>query len=362
MTGRANGRPWLLGILVLAAWAAGGCASSLARHGPAAPETRREGRDEEAEASYLAAIAAAERAGSGSRAGQSLVTSLQDLAALRVRQGRYPEAEALYERALAVTERSLARLAWDGARPMAPRADQARLLEPFALLQLEQGKPAEARRLLVRKLALLYEVRHRDGGASVSPLVGLAVAALEMGRLEEAEQALQRVTIATEGHGDFRLPAPAIWAELRVRQKRDRDAEKLYREALARSTPDAPVAVRAALAHRGLGRLLARQGRLGEAEVELRQALALEERRNGPAHPRVAAALDDLAEVERLRGHEAEAEMVLRRGLAIRERLGPDHPLVAISLDRLARLLEEAGREAEARNLQMRAAALRRKE
>src|SRR5882724_11841925 len=51
-------------------------------------------------------------------------------------------------------------------------------------------------------------------------------------------------------------------------------------------------------------------------------------------------------------GRYAEAEPLLKRALAIREKaLGPDHPDVAMSLNTLAALYQERGRYAEAEPL-----------
>jgi tetratricopeptide (TPR) repeat protein len=64
----------------------------------------------------------------------------------------------------------------------------------------------------------------------------------------------------------------------------------------------------------------------------------------GPEHPRVAAALSNLALIENARGDFDKAERLLKRALKINEKaLGPDHPTLALSLDNLATTLIDRG-------------------
>ena len=58
-----------------------------------------------------------------------------------------------------------------------------------------------------------------------------------------------------------------------------------------------------------------------------------------PDQPDVATALDSLARLYRAKGYYSDAELLLRRSLAIREKvLGPYHPDVATTLNNLAEL------------------------
>jgi len=78
-------------------------------------------------------------------------------------------------------------------------------------------------------------------------------------------------------------------------------------------------------------------------------ALAIREKALGPDHPDVAKSLNNLAEVYREQGRNADAEALYQRALAIREKaLGPDHPDVAKSLNNLAEVYREQGRNADA--------------
>jgi tetratricopeptide (TPR) repeat protein len=74
----------------------------------------------------------------------------------------------------------------------------------------------------------------------------------------------------------------------------------------------------------------------------------------------VTKSLNNLAVLYRAQGQYAQAEPLLKRSLAIREKaLGPDHPDVAISLNNLAALYRKSGREKEAEGLEKRAATIR---
>ena len=83
----------------------------------------------------------------------------------------------------------------------------------------------------------------------------------------------------------------------------------------------------------------------------------------GPEHPQVAKSLNNLASLYHAQGRYAEAELLLKRALAISEKaLGAEHPNVAASLENYSALLRETGRGSEAVKLEARARAIRAKE
>jgi CHAT domain-containing protein/Tfp pilus assembly protein PilF len=101
------------------------------------------------------------------------------------------------------------------------------------------------------------------------------------------------------------------------------------------------------------------QGRYAEAEPLYKRSLAIQEKALGPDHPDVATNLNILAGLYRNQGRYAEAEPLFKRSLAIREKaLGPNHPDVAKSLNNLAELYENQGRYAEAEPLYKRSLAI----
>ena len=93
-----------------------------------------------------------------------------------------------------------------------------------------------------------------------------------------------------------------------------------------------------------------------EAEPLMRRGLAIVEQQFGLDHPDVARDLNRLATLLQDTNRLTEAEALWRRALAINEKhLGPDHPEVATVLNNLAWFLDEASRFAEAEPLVRRA-------
>ncbi|MFN8628541.1 MAG: tetratricopeptide repeat protein [Candidatus Binatia bacterium] len=98
------------------------------------------------------------------------------------------------------------------------------------------------------------------------------------------------------------------------------------------------------------------QGNLAEAENLYRQALAIRERRQGPAHPDVAIILNNLAAVYAAEGKYDAAQPLLERSVEIRQTaLGEDHVRTAESLNNLALLYAAQGKPAAAEQLYRRA-------
>ena len=101
------------------------------------------------------------------------------------------------------------------------------------------------------------------------------------------------------------------------------------------------------------------QGKYAEATSVAKLSLALAEKKFGPDHLDVGAALNNLAELYRRLGRYAVAEPLMRRALTIAETaLGPDHPIVATAHNNLAALYDSQGRYAEAEPLMRRALAI----
>jgi tetratricopeptide (TPR) repeat protein len=102
------------------------------------------------------------------------------------------------------------------------------------------------------------------------------------------------------------------------------------------------------------------QARYADAELLYKRSLAIREKALGPDHLDVATVLDNLAVLyEKLRRY-ADAEPLYKRSLAIREKaLGPNHPTVAGALTNLATLYQNQGRLADAEPLFQRASAIR---
>ncbi len=97
------------------------------------------------------------------------------------------------------------------------------------------------------------------------------------------------------------------------------------------------------------------QSKLIEAELILKRTLAINEKKLGPKHPNVALGLNNLASNYRERGRYEEAEVLLKKALKIlEESLGKEHVLVGNILEHYVHLLYQMDRPAEAEKLESR--------
>lgn len=112
----------------------------------------------------------------------------------------------------------------------------------------------------------------------------------------------------------------------------------------------------------GLAAVFYTQGRYAEAESLLQRALAIREKALGPKHPAIATSLNKLALVYFAQSRYAEAEPLYQRAVAIQEKsLRPDHPDLATTLENYSAFLRKTNRWAEAEAIQARAKAIRAK-
>jgi tetratricopeptide (TPR) repeat protein len=108
-----------------------------------------------------------------------------------------------------------------------------------------------------------------------------------------------------------------------------------------------------------LGMLHFSAARFDSALPLLRQARAIDEKKFGPKHPRVATDLNNLALVLSDINRPSEAERLYRQAYTIDSTsFGPNHPEVATDLNNLAQLLQATNRLDEAESLMRRALAI----
>jgi tetratricopeptide (TPR) repeat protein len=108
-----------------------------------------------------------------------------------------------------------------------------------------------------------------------------------------------------------------------------------------------------------LGLFLAEKALYADAELLMRRALAIAERSLGPEHDIVAIRLNNLALLLNNTNRLDEAEPLMRRALVINEKnFGLEHPNVSIGLNNLAHLLQETNRIDETEPLMRRALAI----
>ena len=187
--------------------------------------------------------------------------------------------------------------------------------------------------------------------------------AQQSGRLREAEEMFLVAVQFAEAFGadDIRRAVTLDnLADVYRAQRRDRDAEGLYRQALeVRSQILGPQHQRVAVGLDNLARFYADQGSYAAAEPLYWRALEISEANLGPDHPDVATTLGGLAALYHDQLEYADAEPLYRRALTIRERLGLDDVGVAEILEGYADLLKHTGREREALAMAARAREIR---
>jgi serine/threonine-protein kinase len=272
-----------------------------------------------------------------SRSGDSLALAAvdADLAWLHVGQGALDSARVSGARALALRRRL-------GASAV----DIANSLNNLAVVELEQGKPEDATRLLNEAVTLLRSAGSEGRaalGAALSTLGGLAS---DMGNRALADTQYReslrlRRDVFGAGHPD-EIGTLVNLAANALEDGRAAEALTLTDTILARIVPgglpsEHPL-VGAARTVRG--RALVATGNLTAGTTELRNALALRRRTLPPGHPSLAYTLMALAEALDAGQHRAEAQAAAREAQRVLEAaLGGEHPRTRAA-DALVRRLE----------------------
>ncbi|HXT52398.1 MAG TPA: tetratricopeptide repeat protein, partial [Thermoanaerobaculia bacterium] len=257
--------------------------------------------------------------------------------------GDYRAADAAFVRAGELQERLGPTAELDLAMTLANRGH---------LLQ-SVDEAAQALPLFRRAQALRERRLGRDSPAAVASLLDVGSAELELGHVDAAIAAGERVfRVAKHAYGDDHSLTAYGLGQLAAAWGAKGDlprARELYGRAIASFTAlTGPASQMVLIYRRALGQLLvaAGDGRAGVAELE--SVLAAYERTLGPDHPRTGSALIDLAEARMIVGERSGVEAQLRRGLdVLRRQLAPDSTRVAAGESRLGALLCEEGRGAE---------------
>lgn len=243
----------------------------------------------------------------------------------------------------------------------ATRSERIRSLTELALTLVAAGRHDQAQPPLDEAMRLAEPESDPDAAWALRALAEVRVA---QARYADAETVAARALSALVRHLGRRHArtahamntwgVPALHLDhLDDAEMRMRDALALRRELLPAGHPHVAESL-----HNVAAVALAR-ARLDEAEALETEAAALWEQSLGADHPTVAVALGNLAAIAGKRGDHARAEALYRRGLRIREaRLGPNHPRLATSVNNLASVLDKLGRKAEAEELFRRSLAI----
>jgi CHAT domain-containing protein/tetratricopeptide (TPR) repeat protein len=243
----------------------------------------------------------------------------------------------------------------------------AKALRSIAQGLVEQGKPALARPLLERALAIDEKTLGPEDPGIAKRLVGLASVIGDAGDPGAALPLLERaLAIDEKALGPEHQQVADVLELLTVERYRLADLPGA-RDAAARSLairektlgPEDPLVARS-LSHLGLA--LQGLGDYAAARTNLERAVALLEKKLGRDDPELAPALTNLANFFAALGDAPAARPLYDRVLRLREKaFGPDHPEVAAALDNLASLLFEHGDLVTARPLLERALAIEEK-
>src|SRR5262249_27724035 len=113
-----------------------------------------------------------------------------------------------------------------------------------------------------------------------------------------------------------------------------------------------PSSVATAIPIFNLGESYKELGRLDDAQLLHKRGRAIRERGLRADHPDLVRSMSSLVAVYVSQSRYAEAEPLMKRMLAVRQKaLGPDHPDVADAINSLALLYQNQGRHADAEPL-----------
>jgi serine/threonine-protein kinase len=242
--------------------------------------------------------------------------------------GLYDQAEALQRAALA-------------AAPGAIPADRAALQRQLAETLAARGSLAAAEAMAAAAAAALDA--GGDAQERVRTLITQSSIAQRRGQAAPAEQFAMRAaalaadpSIAPELLGNaLSAQGLAAWDLRKVAQ-----SEALYRDALRiHRRAFGELDLRVATDRQNLTLALRNLGRYEEALEQARATLDISERILGPQHPDLSRALFTLGTTLYHMARYAEAETVLRRGVAVARASLGDHPVTATALNNLGLVL-----------------------
>jgi tetratricopeptide (TPR) repeat protein len=252
----------------------------------------------------------------------------------------------------------------DYLRTRIPPPDDAGVAEQVEDVRATLSRAEELQKLgkYEQALTILLPLRDQVAALGYAPvqaetLVRLGALLDSNGAYEEAAGHLREayfVARVQEYHSVASEAASLLVVVVGRRMGRYAEAHEWGRHAHAELVSAGSDLERARL-HFHLGQMMVKEGRYDDAVVHLYQALIIHEQvlgreqELGREHPEVAASLNALGEVARLRGHDDEAAGFYLRAYEIYERaLGPGYPRLAHPLSNLGLVRHRQGRYQEA--------------
>ncbi|MDW8130303.1 MAG: tetratricopeptide repeat protein [Bryobacterales bacterium] len=266
-----------------------------------------------------------------------------ELANQLLEKGQLEEASAVYLAALT------------DARAAGDRVRGAVVLHNLGRLLSQRGQLREAASAYQQAMNEFAGAGNAHAKSLVRSAAGLVAIHLQAREYSKAKRLIQRVlaSLPDEPCAD-RLHLISALGVILARQGRLHEAERLFRDAARMSEefpgPDAREAGAVALAN--LAGLQMRMARNSEALASYQRALAIMEALPAPSPAALALTLADYGAALAASGDRQTAGELLRTAIATAQsRLGPDHEVLARVLEAQADWLREQGRKSEARKL-----------
>jgi CHAT domain-containing protein/Flp pilus assembly protein TadD len=267
--------------------------------------------------------------------------ALTNLAGANRALGRHAAAADLFRTVLSAFEKNV-------------KADDPTLAQPLSNLgtaYVSLGRLDEAQKLFARALKLREKAPGPNNKDLVLALNDLADVYRKEANYGQAETTLRRaLEIASADSSEDAISLGNL-GRVDEDQGRFRQAEELYRRALAINENGNKSQPILAMSLNNVAHILEPQGHYVEAEVLYLRAIGILEQTLGPGHPSLATALNNLAVVYLKQGRLDDAEKLFQRALDIRQTvLGNNSPEVAVVSNNLAQVyqLEGRGNDAEA--------------
>ena len=227
-------------------------------------------------------------------------------------------------------------------------------LRGLALVRMEAGAHEVALALVEQAEAMLLEAGEVPGRRHAALMEPILFSLAELGRPAEAAERGEAALGLARGRPDIGSAALYAYlysvANVMLIAERVEDAERLLLEASAMEFEGAGDPTTRIALHSNLASIFDRKGDLAVSLAHRREALAITERIYPPVHVERARKLSNLASVLNELGNHHAAEDALREALDIYDRkyAGTAHPRVAAAHNNLGRALAEGGRNAEA--------------
>ena len=237
---------------------------------------------------------------------------------------------------------------------------QADMQETLGGIYQKLGKLDLAEPLLVAALQERERASVPDPRKTSAALVALGSLRKDQGKLDEAEKLVRQGVELAQGASSGPDAATAqsmvaLGTILNVRGKYE-PARQILETAMKLQPPSVDATAQTAENLDELANTNFYEGHYDVSETLNKQALAIDRRLFGDAHPSVVQELNNLGAIEEARGDYSAAEAYYRQALAITEAwYGTDHPETAANLTALAQVLSYEKRDQDAEPLLKRA-------